>query len=123
MSRLPRTAPTRPVPARVSPATATIAAGRPVVTNVPAWAAWRTRPSCGELTIGIEEEFMLLEPERWSLAFRSDEVLAALPAELRDRVTLETHAAVMEIATGVHRRIGDAVTELVQLRVKSRDVV
>ena len=59
---------------------------------------------------------MLLEPDRWSLAFRSDEVLAALPAELRDRVTLETHAAVMEIATGVHRRIGDAVTELVQLR-------
>ena len=51
---------------------------------------------------------MLLEPDRWSLAFRSDEVLAALPAELRDRVTLETHAAVMEIATGVHRRIVDA---------------
>ena len=59
---------------------------------------------------------MLLEPDRWSLAFRSDEVLATLPAELRDRVTLETHAAVMEIATGVHRRIGDAVTELVDLR-------
>ena len=30
---------------------------------------------------------------------------AALPVQLRDRVTLETHAAVMEIATGVHRTV------------------
>ena len=59
---------------------------------------------------------MLLDPVDWSLAFRSDEVQAALPAELAERVTLETHAAVMEIATGVHRRVGDAVSELHQLR-------
>jgi carboxylate-amine ligase len=84
--------------------------------SVPAWAAWRGRPSDGELTIGIEEEFMLLDPVDWSLAFRSDEVLAALPAGLRGRVTLETHAAVMEIATRAHLRVGDAVVELADLR-------
>jgi carboxylate-amine ligase len=83
--------------------------------NMPAWAVWR-RHARGQLTIGIEEEFMLLDPEDWSLAFRSDSVLAALPAGLRGRVTLETHAAVMEIATGVHRRVGDAVAELAQRR-------
>jgi carboxylate-amine ligase len=86
------------------------------MTTVPAWAEWRTCPSRDQLTIGIEEEFMLLEPNDWSLSFRSDEVHAALPADLRDRVTLETHAAVMEITTGVHRRVGDAVSELAQLR-------
>jgi carboxylate-amine ligase len=86
------------------------------MTNVPAWAAWRARPSGEQLTIGIEEEFMLLDPDGWSLSFRSDEVLAALPADLRERVTLETHAAVMEIATGVHRRVGEAVSELAHLR-------
>jgi glutamate---cysteine ligase / carboxylate-amine ligase len=86
------------------------------MTSVPEWAVWRARPSSGEFTLGIEEEFMLLDPDGWSLAFRSDEVRAALPAELRDRVTLETHAAVMEIATGVHSRVGDAVGELVRLR-------
>jgi carboxylate-amine ligase len=83
--------------------------------NVPAWAEWRAR-TCDELTIGIEEEFMLVDPVDWSLAFRSDEVKASLPAELRDRVTLETHAAVMEIATGVHHRVADAVSELSRLR-------
>ena len=59
---------------------------------------------------------MLVDPDDWSLAFRSDEVHAAMPGDLRGRVTLETHAAVMEIATGVHRRVGDAVTELAQTR-------
>jgi glutamate---cysteine ligase / carboxylate-amine ligase len=84
--------------------------------SIPAWAAWGANPSSDELTIGIEEEFMLLDPEDWSLSFRSDDVAAELPADLRDRVTLETHAAVMEIATGVHRRVVDAVTELAELR-------
>jgi carboxylate-amine ligase len=59
---------------------------------------------------------MLLDPDEWSLAFRSDEVLARMPSDLRRRVTLETHAAVMEIATGVHHRVGDAVAELARLR-------
>src|SRR4051794_30002006 len=77
---------------------------------------WRSGSPADQLTIGIEEELMLLDPADWSLAFRSDEVLDDLPPELADRVTLETHAAVMEIATGVHRHVGDAVAELVGLR-------
>ena len=59
---------------------------------------------------------MLLDPRDWSLAFRSDEVIANLPPDLRARVTPETHAAVMEVATGVHRRVPDAVAELAELR-------
>jgi glutamate---cysteine ligase / carboxylate-amine ligase len=86
------------------------------MTDVSTWSTWRSRPSSEQLTIGIEEEFMLLDPDDWSLAFRSDEVRTALPPGLRDRVTLETHAAAMEIATGVHRRVSDAVAELAQLR-------
>jgi glutamate---cysteine ligase / carboxylate-amine ligase len=77
---------------------------------------WRSGSPPDQLTIGIEEEFMLLDPADWSLSFRSDEVLDDLPPGLAGRVTLETHAAVMEIATGVHHRIGDAVAELVALR-------
>jgi carboxylate-amine ligase len=59
---------------------------------------------------------MLLDPRDWSLASRSDEVIAGLGPELRDRVTPETHAAVMEVTTGVHRRVADAVAELAALR-------
>jgi carboxylate-amine ligase len=84
--------------------------------DLPSWSAWPLGSTSEQLTIGIEEEFMLLDPRDWSLVYRSDEVIAGLPADLRERVTLETHASVMEIATGVHRRVGDAVTELAQLR-------
>ena len=61
---------------------------------------------------------MLLDPRDWSLAFRSDEVLDDLPPDLRDRVTPETHAAVMEITTGVHHRVADAVVDLAERRRK-----
>ena len=79
---------------------------------------WRSGSPPDQLTIGIEEEFMLLDPRDWSLAFRSEEVIASLGPELRDRVAPETHAAVMEVTTGVHRRVGDAVAELAGLRCK-----
>ena len=59
---------------------------------------------------------MLLNPRDGSLAFGSDEVIADLPPDLRDRVTPETHAAVMEVTTGVHRHVPDAVAELAELR-------
>jgi carboxylate-amine ligase len=88
------------------------------MTSLPAWSAWRTGSPSSAFTIGIEEEFMLLDPRDWSLAFRSDEVIAGLGPELRDRVTPETHAAVMEVTTGVHRRVADAVSELAELRWK-----
>jgi glutamate---cysteine ligase / carboxylate-amine ligase len=85
------------------------------------WSAWRA--GADELTIGIEEEFMLLDPRDWSLAFQADEVVIDLPPDLRDRVTLETHAAVMEIATGVHERIADAAIELADLRGRLASVL
>jgi carboxylate-amine ligase len=88
------------------------------MTSLPAWSAWRSDSPSSAFTIGIEEEFMLLDPRDWSLAFRSDKVIAGLGPELRDRVTQETHAAVMEVTTGVHRRVADAVAELAELRWK-----
>jgi carboxylate-amine ligase len=78
------------------------------------WSEWRA--SADDLTIGIEEEFMLLDPRDWSLAFQADEVIIDLPPDLRERVTLETHAAVMEVTTGIHERVADAATELADLR-------
>jgi carboxylate-amine ligase len=88
------------------------------MTSLPAWSAWQSDSASSAYTIGIEEEFMLLDPRDWSLASRSDEVIAGLGPELRDRVTPETHAAVMEVTTGVHHRVADAVDELAELRCK-----
>ena len=81
--------------------------------SAPTWARWApTAP----FTLGVEEEVMLLDPWTWSLAQAIDEVLPRLPGVIAPRVTAETHAAAAELATGVHRTVGDAVAELRHLR-------
>jgi len=67
-------------------------------------------------TLGIEEEVMLLRPSDWTLAPAIDGVLGALPPELRDHVSSETHSAAVELRTGVHETVEDAVAELAMLR-------
>lgn len=59
---------------------------------------------------------MLLEPRTWSLAESSDVVLPRLSPQLSTRVSPETHAAVVEIVTGIHRDVDEVVAELGLLR-------
>jgi carboxylate-amine ligase len=63
----------------------------------------------------VEEEVMLLDSEG-SLAESSDAVLDRLSGTLAKRTTPETHAAVVEVKTGVHARVADAAAELESLR-------
>jgi carboxylate-amine ligase len=77
------------------------------------WAAWqRSEP----YTIGLEEEVMLLDPEDWSLAQRSDDVLPHLPAGLAKHVSAETHQGAIELATEPHATVGEAIAQLAELR-------
>lgn len=61
---------------------------------------------------------MLLDAVELSLAYRSDGVIGQLPESLTRHMSLETHAAVVELATGIHTDVGTAVTELGILRVQ-----
>jgi glutamate---cysteine ligase / carboxylate-amine ligase len=79
-----------------------------------AWAAWQ--PST-PYTVGLEEEVMLLDPEDWSLAQRSDDVLPQLPAGLAEHVSAETHQGAIELATDPHATVGEAIAQLADLRV------
>jgi len=81
----------------------------------PAWARWN-RSRGQRYTIGAEEELMLLTQHDQSPAQSSDQVLARLSRELAQHATPETHAAVIELATGVHGDVGEAVVELASLR-------
>ena len=71
------------------------------------WSAWQaSRP----YTIGIEEEVMLLDPEDWSLAQRSDDVLPQLPDGLAAHVSAETLQIFKEAAgTGSGTRLNSDV--------------
>ena len=89
--------------------------------RVPDWARW---PADGpEWTLGVEEEVMLLQPGSWRLAQAIDEVLAALPPELRAKLCSETHSAAIELNTGVHGTVGGAAAELSSLRARLAEVL
>ncbi|MEA2457750.1 MAG: glutamate---cysteine ligase / carboxylate-amine ligase [Thermoleophilaceae bacterium] len=80
------------------------------------WADWKGRPRDQQYTVGIEEEAMLLDPDGWALAHHSDRVVDALPPDLADHATLETHRSALEMASGVHADVGSAIEEMVTLR-------
>ncbi len=82
------------------------------------WSAWR---SSAPYTVGVEEEVMILDPNDWTLAQRSDEVLPQLPEGLAAHVSAETHQAAIEVATDPHARVGDAIAQLRSLRVWLRE--
>ena len=63
-----------------------------------------------ELTVGVEEELMLLDPETLDLAPRADEVLALLGGD--QRFKRELPAAQLEIVTAPHATTDAVIAEL-----------
>jgi carboxylate-amine ligase len=53
------------------------------------------------LTVGVEEEFLLLDPNTWHNAGRSATVLAGLPEELRQYARVEFRRSMVEMVTPV----------------------
>jgi glutamate---cysteine ligase / carboxylate-amine ligase len=98
-----------------------VVVSRPGVSHDPQWARWEADPSRPAWTVGIEEEVMLVDPERWTLAYRLDDVLPVLSSALTKRMSAETHACTLELAGGVHTGVRAAVGELAALRVKLAD--
>jgi carboxylate-amine ligase len=74
-------------------------------------------------TLGVEEEYMLLDPESLDLVQHIETVLDAVQGdELGSRINAELMQSVLEIATPVCRTAGDVMRELTTLRGYVRDV-
>ena len=74
-------------------------------------------------TLGVEEEYMLLDPESLDLVQHIETVLDAVQGdELADRINAELMQSVLEIATPVCRTAGDVMRELTTLRSYVCDV-
>jgi carboxylate-amine ligase len=79
------------------------------------WAEWISGRA--PYTVGLEEEVMLLDPQRgWGLAQRIEDALQALPSDMSGHVSAETHQAAIELMTDPHESVVDAVTQLGRLR-------
>jgi carboxylate-amine ligase len=89
---------------------------------LPEWAIWRTDPALAPWTVGVEEEVMLLEPGG-APAWRSEDILRALPRELAPYARAETHGLAIELATDPHATVAAAASQLRALRAGLAETV
>jgi glutamate---cysteine ligase / carboxylate-amine ligase len=74
-------------------------------------------------TLGVEEEYMLLDPDTWDLVQHIDSVLAAVAeGEHVERINAELMQSVLEVTTPVCRTAGDVARSLARLRGYVADI-
>jgi glutamate---cysteine ligase / carboxylate-amine ligase len=70
-----------------------------------------------DLTIGIEEEYQLLDPDTHALVSRYEELHAAADADLSPHLAGELISSEVEYRTSAHARFADAARDLTQGRI------
>ena len=70
-----------------------------------------------DLTVGIEEEYQLLDPATLALTGRFEEMISSADEPLRDHLAGELIASEIEYRTGRHLTFPDAARELVEGRL------
>jgi carboxylate-amine ligase len=73
-------------------------------------------------TIGIEEEFMILDPETRELVSHMHEVVEGGKTLLNEQVKAEMHKAVVEVGTNICHDVKEARREVTHLRSIISDI-
>ena len=68
------------------------------------------------LTIGLEEEYQIIDPETRELRSYITEMLQEDHLELREHLKAELHQSIVEIGTGVYQTPAEARAEVIRLR-------
>ena len=71
-----------------------------------------------QFTLGIEEEFAIVDPQTRELKSHIQEILEDGKVTLKERVKPEMHQSVVELGTEICRDIGDARQHVVSLRTE-----
>ena len=67
-------------------------------------------------TIGVEEEYMVVNPETRELSSHDQKIVEHASRILDDQVKAEMHQAVVEVGTGICRNVDEARADLLNLR-------
>jgi carboxylate-amine ligase len=73
-------------------------------------------PAQGDFTLGVEEEYLVVDPETRAPRLDGYDLLAAARAELGDRVQAELQVSQLEVGTAVHTALDDVRRDLRRLR-------
>ncbi len=73
-------------------------------------------PDYRHFTIGVEEEYMVMDPQTRELKSHEQFIVKEGQKRLKDRVKAEMHQAVVEVSTGICRDIDEAYSDVCNLR-------
>ena len=73
-------------------------------------------------TIGVEEEYMLCDPETGDLINKADEIIDNLMSDLKPRYSYELIESEIEVNTSVCYSVGDAIEEIAFLRKRTKEL-
>ncbi|HEX4566259.1 MAG TPA: glutamate-cysteine ligase family protein, partial [Vicinamibacterales bacterium] len=67
-------------------------------------------------TIGVEEEFQIVDPETWALRSHVSELLTASAPALGDQIKRELHQSIVEVGTKICANVDDLEDEVCRNR-------
>ncbi|MEY2439636.1 MAG: glutamate---cysteine ligase / carboxylate-amine ligase [Verrucomicrobiota bacterium] len=73
-------------------------------------------------TLGIEEEFAIVDPETRELRSHIQEILEGGKVTLKEQIKPEMHQSVVELGTEICQSVSDARTHVIELRSKLADL-
>lgn len=72
-------------------------------------------------TIGVEEEFQIIDPATWELRSHVSELIAAGTPSLGDQIKQEMHQSIVEVGTRVCADVSELRSEMVRVRGELSD--
>ena len=67
-------------------------------------------------TVGVEEEFQIVDPETWELRSHVQELLASSVPAFGDQVKREMHQSIVEVGTKICSNVGELAQEIIRNR-------
>jgi carboxylate-amine ligase len=67
-------------------------------------------------TVGVEEEFQIVDPETWELRSHVSELLASGASSLGDQIKPELHQSIVEVGTRICDDVGQLRSEILRMR-------
>jgi carboxylate-amine ligase len=67
-------------------------------------------------TVGVEEEFQIVDPQTWELRSHVSELLASSATSLGDQIKRELHQSIVEVGTKICQDVGELREEIFRIR-------
>ena len=67
-------------------------------------------------TLGVEEEFQIVDPETWELRSHVSELLASSAPALGDQIKRELHQSIVEVGTKICENVSELEEEIFRIR-------